>query len=71
MIVFELTPEDIQYLHDATDHSYFKDDGEGNFVAGSLGGAHIFGVDKFVAKFPDVDISGLTQIEYVPEEDNV
>ena len=68
MKVFDLTDEDIQYLHDQTEQSYFKDDGNGNFVKGSLGGDHVFGVDKFTKRFPSVDISHLKQINYEPEE---
>jgi hypothetical protein len=76
--VFELTIDDLQYLHLASDHSFFKcgeeDENGDDLVVPTMtqrGDKYLYGVTKFTQRFPDVDISGLTQIEFVPDNDGI
>ena len=78
MKVFELTYDELQYLHLASDHSFFKcgeeDDKGHDLVVPTMtkrGDKYLYGVTKFTQRFPDVDISGLTQIEFVPNNDGI
>ena len=75
MKVFKLTYEELNALHLATDHAFFKcgeedESGHDNVVPTILkqGEFYIYGVDKFTKKYPDVDVSELTVIDFVPEE---
>lgn len=75
MKVFELTYDQLQELHIATDHKFFKcgeKDKNGNDqvipTITQRGDKYLYGVERFTRKYPDVDISGLTQIEFVPND---
>lgn len=75
MKVFELTYEQLQALHIATNHEFFKcgvedENGNDNVVPTMTqrGDKYLYGVDRFTQRFPEIDISGLKQITFVAEE---
>ncbi len=78
MKVFELTYDDLQYLHLESNHEFFKcgeEDEDGHdFVVPTMTkreDKYLYGVTKFTQRFPDVDISGLTQITFVPDNEGI
>jgi hypothetical protein len=75
MKVFELSIDELQYLHLASDHSFFKCGGEDDYCViptmTKRGDKYLYGVTKFTQRFPDVDISGLTQITFVPDNEGI
>ena len=73
MKVFKLTLTDLQVLHDQTDCSFFKSGDDEKVMPTILkqGEFYIYGVDKFTKKYPDIDVSGLTQITFVQIDDGI
>lgn len=72
MKVLSLSYEDINELHQLTDCEFFKDDGNGNFLDGSLakqGGKTIFSSEKIESHFPKIDLSKYTEVDYVAASD--
>ena len=67
MKVFDLTYDELNELHQLTDQSYFKDN-KGNVATDALGGNYVFWVDKFILRFPRIDISKYSQKDYVRTE---
>lgn len=70
MKVFELDIDQLQDLHDQTECGFFKCDDDHKVIPTmtSREDKYLYGVDRFVSKYPEIDISGLKQIEFVPEE---
>lgn len=78
MKVFELTYDELQYLHLASDHSFFKcgeEDGDGHdFIVPTITqreDKYLYGVDRFCKAYPDVDVSKLTIVEFVPSTEEI
>jgi len=67
--VFKMSFDELDRLHQETDCSYFRHDEEiGKVHVKALGGNYCFGVDKFVSRFPNVDISGINIEDYKEPE---
>ena len=69
--VFNFSDEELDEVHELTNREFFKDDGNGKACKKALSGDHIYGVDKFMKRFPEIDMSKYKQVDYVQpiEED--
>lgn len=70
MKALKLTYDELDSLHQLTECSFFKHDEETGKVSldavqKNSEGSYVYGVDKLKDHFPDIDISGLDQIDYV------
>ena len=71
--VYNLTYDQLNSIHKEaynpmTEKYYFRDDGTGNVHVQALGGDYVFGVDEFTKFHPEIDMSGIPKIEFVPQE---
>lgn len=73
--VLSITLEELQELHVATNHEFFKcgekDENGHDMVVPTIGmqeGKYIYGRDRFVKTFPEIDISSYNVVDYVPQE---
>ena len=73
--VFELTIEQLQDLHEQTECAFFGCADDGITVVPTMAQRgdelgvikYLYGVDRFTQRFPDINIDGLTQIDFIPQ----
>jgi len=70
--VFKLTKEEIQDLHEQTDCGFFKCDEDDHTIIPQTtvteDGFYLYPVKRFCEAHPDVDVSKLTVIDFVPKD---
>ena len=76
MIVLKMTFEQLDSLHQQTECGFFKhnpETGKANTptIQQDSEGFYIYGLGKFTSKYPNIDISGIPQIEYVPITEDI